>query len=160
MQFIKDSRNLFFVIILSLIFIACGDNGTNFVNDYSDAPALADTSNALSKVITNSGVIYYVISTGDSSSFNVTIRDDIRIYYTIRGLDDEILSSSYLNGSTSAVRVTNIGSQSTIGRVGDGLLDGVLGMYEGERRVIFIPEDVATVDEALTVDVELEIVED
>lgn len=160
MQFIKDSRNLFFVAILSLILIACGDNGNSFENDYSDAPALADTSNALSKVITNSGVIYYVINEGDSSSFNVTIRDNIRIYYTTRRLDGEIIRSSYVNGTTSAVRVTNIGAQTAISFVGDGLVDGVLGMFEGERRVLFIPEDVTTIDEALTVDVELEMVED
>ncbi|RNC85754.1 MAG: hypothetical protein ED557_02980 [Balneola sp.] len=160
MQFIKNFQSLFVVAGLSLILIACGGNNNSFENDYSDAPALADTSNALSKVITDSGVIYYVISTGDSTSFEVTIRDNIFIYYTTRTLDGEIIASSYVNGSTSAVSILNIGSQTRISFVGEGLAPGVLGMFEGERRVIFIPEDVSTIDEAITIDVELELVDE
>jgi len=148
----------FLLYLLPIFFLitACGgDNGTSISFDYSDAPAFPDTANAVSKVFSDTGLIYYVITEGDSSSFELTIRDDMFVYYTTRNLDGDIVSSSFVNGSTSPRRVNNVGLQTTIGFGGQGLIEGILGMKEGERRLLIIPDEINTTDQTITIDFEL-----
>ena len=148
----------FLLYLLPIFFLisACGgDNSTSVTFDYSDAPAFPDTSNAVSKVISNTGLIYYVITEGDSSSFELTIRDDMFVYFTTRNLDGDIVSSSFVNGSTSPRRVNNVGLQTTISFGGQGLIEGILGMQEGERRLLVIPNEINTTDQTITIDFEL-----
>ncbi|GAB5409296.1 MAG: hypothetical protein BalsKO_16610 [Balneolaceae bacterium] len=154
----KSVRNLLLVLCTILIVSACNEDSNPFIADYSDAPPLADTTSALSKVTSESGLIYYVIEEGDSESFDLVIRDDVFMYYTTR-IDDEIIASSYVNGSTSAIRVNSVGSQTSIGFVGDGFVEGVLGMKEGERRVLVIPSDLNTTSETIVLDVEVETID-
>lgn len=153
--------SLLFLSLVSIMISACGGDDNIFRNDYSDAPELPDTTNVVSKVISDTGLIYYVISEGDTTSFDVAIRDDMFVYYTTRTTDGEIVASSFVNGSTEPDRVNNIGSQSTISFVGDGFVEGVLGMYEGERRVLVIPAELNTTStsETIILDIELETIE-
>ncbi|MEQ9308805.1 MAG: FKBP-type peptidyl-prolyl cis-trans isomerase [Balneolaceae bacterium] len=155
----KNSARNFLLLICTIAFVsACNNDSNPFVADYSDAPPLPDTTSALSKITFESGLIYYLIEDGNPESFDLVIRDDAYMYYTTR-LDGEIIGSSYVNGSTSPVRVNNVGTQSTINYVGDGFVEGVLGMKEGERRVLVIPEDLNSTTETLVFDVEIETID-
>tara|TARA_R110000868_G_scaffold37111_10_gene131543 strand:+ start:30716 stop:31201 length:486 start_codon:yes stop_codon:yes gene_type:complete len=158
------SKNIlidFLFITFSILFLsACNNNNSNpFVADYSDAPPLPDTSSAISKVTFESGLIYYLIEEGNPESFDVVFRDDIIAYYTTRLEDEEIIGSSYINGSTSPVRVNNVGDQSTINYVGSGFAEGVIGMKEGERRVLVIPSEINSTSETLIFDIDLVTIE-
>ena len=122
---------------------------------------MPDTTAALSKVTLDNGLIYYVITEGNPESYDVTIRDDIFIYYTTRRSNDDVVQSSYANGNTAPTRVNNVGTKSTLNFIGDGIIGAVVGMKEGERRVAYIPSGLNTLssDETLTFDVELESVD-
>lgn len=150
-------KSLFIILTLALFITACGsDNNTGYSFDYSDAPDLPDTTNALSTVSSTTGLTYYVITEGDPTSFDVVIRDDILVYFTSRLEDGDIFESSYVNGSTSAIRVNTVGTQSAISIVGTGFVEGVIGMKEGERRVLVIPSELNTAGQTVTLDIELE----
>ncbi len=155
----KTLKNLLLISLTIVAISACGNDNNPFEVDYSDAPILPDTTNALSKVTLESGLIYYVITEGSPESFDVVIRDDIYVYYTTRTEDEEIIGSSYANGSTAPVRVNNVGSQSAIRFVGSGFASGVIGMKEGERRVLVIPTDLNSISEPIVIDIELETID-
>lgn len=152
-------RNLLLVAFSILFVSACNNDSNPFVVDYSDAPPLADTTSALSKVTFESGLVSYLIEDGNPESFNVVIRDDIIVYYTTRLVDGEIVASSYVNGSTSPIRVNNVGTQSSISFVGEGFAEGVVGMKEGERRVLVIPESSNTTNQTIVFEIELEAID-
>lgn len=164
MTFIKNLRILAFFIFAAVAVTACNEDSNPFEIDYSDAPPLPDTTaQGVTKVTTESGLIYYVITEGDPESFQVVIRDDVLIYYTGRTEDGEIFESTYGNGSTIPDRFTEIGSyvnsRGTSSK-GEGFVEGVLGMFEGERRVLVIPPDLnRTSSTTLVYDIELETIE-
>ena len=75
----------------------------------------------------------------------VTIRDNIFLYYTtFRGgtSRDNIVDSSYLNGSQASTQFAEIGTYQS--SRGVGFVRGVLGMTEGEHRVIQVPDSLNT----------------
>ena len=153
-------KNLFIILFVVFLISACGGNNTTGIRfDYSDAPPLPDTTSVVSKVTSDSGLIYYVIQEGSPESYDLVIRDDIFAYYTTRLENGDIYSSSFVNGSTSPVRINNIGSQSTISLVGSGFVEGVLGMKEGERRLLVIPSNINTTSQTITLDIELETID-
>ena len=164
MTFIKKLRILSFLTLSIVAFAACNEDSNPFRIDYSDAPPLPDTTaQGVSKISTGSGLIYYVISEGNPESFEVVIRDDIQIYYTGRTEDGEIFESSYGNGSTSPDRFNDLGSYVSArgtNSKGEGFVEGILGMYEGERRVLVIPPELnRTASSTLIYDIELETIE-
>lgn len=78
----------------------------------------------------------------------VVIRDQISMYITLRAEDGTIIFSSYQNNSTSPVQasIQNITSPTRPIRSfsfdrarTEGLRKGLIGMKEGEKRVIFVP---------------------
>lgn len=155
----KNFTILLLFTLIVLLISACNENSSQFVADYSDAPPLADTTTALSKVTFESGLIYYQVEEGNPESFDVVIRDDIIVYYTTRLENGDTVASSYVNGSTTPVRVNNVGAQLVISFVGEGFVTGVIGMKEGERRVLVIPENLNTAGQTLTLDIELETID-
>ncbi len=164
MNSLKNLKIFSLIILTALVVSACNDDSNPFRIDYSDVPPLPDTTaQGVTKVTTESGLIYYVITEGNPESFEVVIRDDIQIYYTGRRDDGTIFESSYGNGSTSPDRFNNIGSYvNDRGRnsKGEGFVEGILGMLEGERRVMVIPPSLnPTESTVLVYDVELETIE-
>ncbi len=164
MNSFKNLKIFSLIILTALIVSACNENSNPFRVDYSDVPPLPDTTaQGVTKVITESGLIYYVITEGNPESFEVVIRDDIQIYYTGRTEDGEIFESSYGNGSTTPDRFNDIGSYVN-GRgnnsKGKGFVEGILGMIEGERRVLVIPSDLNRTESSFIIyDIELETIE-
>lgn len=149
-----------FLLTLSAILVisACDTNNTNFTIDYSDAPDLPDTTQALSKVVNESGLIYYVIQEG-AGPFEVGIRDNIRLFFTGRDPDGTIFQSSFVNGKTSSSIFNNIGSYNNgqgVNSRGEGFVQGILGMKEGERRVLVIPPSQSVFIDTVIYDVELD----
>ena len=164
MTFKKNSKILTLFILVAIAVTACDEDNNPFEIDYSDVPSLPDTTaQGVTKVTTESGLIYYVITEGDPESFEVVIRDDIEIYYTGRTEDGEIFESSYGNGSTTPDRFNDIGSYANSrgnNSKGEGFVEGILGMFEGERRVLVIPPDLnRTTSSTLIYDIELESIE-
>ncbi len=153
-----------FLIITGFVLSACNEDPILFQNDYSDVPDLPDTTaQGVTKVTTESGLIYYVITEGDSTSFEVVIRDDIDIYYSGRTQAGEVFESSYANGKTTPDRITDLGtyinSRGTSSK-GEGFVEGILGMHVGERRVLVISSDLHTRSSGtLVYDIELESIE-
>lgn len=144
------------IIFLLVLFIAsCNQDAGVFTVDYSDVPDLPDTTSAVSKVTSDTGLIYYVIEEGNSDSFSLVIRDDAYFFYTGRLDGENIFESSYANGSTASQRFSAIGSLSS--SKGDGFVEGVLGMKEGERRVLVLPPSLnVTSSSTIVYDVQLE----
>lgn len=149
-----------FLLTLSAILVisACDTNNTTFTIDYSDAPDLPDTTQALSKVVNESGLIYYVIQEG-AGPFEVGIRDNIRLFFTGRDPDGTIFQSSFVNGKTSSSIFNNIGSYNNgqgVNSRGEGFVQGILGMKEGERRVLVIPPSQSVFIDTVIYDIELD----
>lgn len=143
-----------FLIILTLSFTACDDDP--FEIDYSSAPAPFDIENA-ERVETESGLVYYVIEEG-GGAFEVKRRDQVTVYYTgRRESNGEIFDSSYRNGNPSPATFNSLGN------LIEGFREGLIGMKEGEKRVLIIPPELgygnsetsSLRDETLRFDVEL-----
>lgn len=159
MNFTTRVKSLLSVLLLSLLVGACNDDNQIFTNDYSDAPPLPDTTNALSKTITPEGLKIYTITKGDTTTFEITIRDNVFAYFTSRtASNDNIVQSTYANGITTPFRISNVGGQNTVTYVQGRLYDGVAGMYEGERRVLVYPDSLTSINRELIIDFELEAV--
>lgn len=150
---------LIILIAVSFLLLNCRDGSNPFEIDYSTAPdpfsvegATPDTS--------ETGLITYQLQDG-SGPFEVTIRDQVLIYYTGRTTNGEIFDSSYRNGSTSPGNLS-------VNSVVDGFREGILGMKEGEKKVLIIPPSLAYGDienhslqnDTLIFDLELETILD
>ncbi|MEX2478758.1 MAG: FKBP-type peptidyl-prolyl cis-trans isomerase [Gracilimonas sp.] len=152
-----SSRNLIpllLLLIFTVSFSSCDDDP--FEVDYSDAPAPFDISNA-DRVETESGLVYYVIEEG-GGEFEVQRRDVVRVYYTgRRESNGKIFDSSYRNGSLSPATFNSLNN------LIEGFREGLLGMKEGEKRVLIIPPELGygnssssnLSDETLRFDIEL-----
>ncbi|MEX0894827.1 MAG: FKBP-type peptidyl-prolyl cis-trans isomerase [Balneolaceae bacterium] len=125
---------LFAFSVFLFLYAGCDDStGPRFVEpDYSTVPEMADTSNA-EKVELDDGLTYYVIEEGGGQA-KVVSRDAITMYVTLRRSNGEVLSSTYANSRTTP-------QSETVDRYTDakGFKLGVLGMKEGEHRIIVIP---------------------
>lgn len=127
-QLIK--RSLFIIMAITAL-NACGDDSYG-TTDYSTVPAPYDTTaSALITSDIDPDLKYYVIEEGESED-SVTIRDQIYLHYTGRRTNGEIFDSSYKNGNLTPY-------SSTITGFVDGFTEGLLGMEEGEKRVLIIP---------------------
>ncbi|REL33729.1 hypothetical protein DYD21_10000 [Rhodohalobacter sp. SW132] len=91
------------------------------------------------------GITKYVVEEGRGED-RVVIRDDLFIFFTLRNMDGDIIYSSYQNGMTSptVVSVTSISAQRSTNfnaprAYTSGLRKGLIGMREGEKRVLIVP---------------------
>jgi hypothetical protein len=130
---------LFSLLIVALIMLAgCGNSTDPFFYepDFTDVPDLPDISEY--EPVEYNGITYYIIEEGEGD-FKLQERNDelLSIFLTFRIQEGmEILQSTYADFNTQPENVT-------VEDLSDpaGLLDGVLGMKEGERRVIVVPPD-------------------
>lgn len=132
-----------FIAFLTIFLIAgCNEDPYYFTYDYSDAPSFPNVSEAIEIINYDDGLVVYIMERGIGTQ-EVTIRDNIFLYYTtFRGgtSRDNIIDSSYLNGSQASTQFAEIGTYQS--SRGVGFVRGVLGMTEGEHRVIQAPDSL------------------
>lgn len=122
------------VVILIAFAVGCGDGTTNFnlrPPDLSTVPPPIDTTNA-ERIELRDDLVFYRIEEG-SGEFEVVLRDNILWHFTLRTADGEIIRSSFADGNTTP-RTISVQNAET-----EGLRQGILGMKEGEIRVIVVP---------------------
>lgn len=134
-SFFTLSKLTKFFIIAAVLTMAGCDEDNPFIVDFSLVPEPFDTSNT-TLVTTTSGLGYHVIREG-SGPFVVTRRDNIRVFFTGRLTNGEIFDSSYRNRSTTPSLFSNLGA------LIPGFREGLIGMKEGEQRVLIIPPSLA-----------------
>ncbi len=149
--------------ILSALFLAlfsisllssCNEDNDIFRVDYSLAEEfLFDTAGA-ERTVTDSGVILYQIEDG-SGDLQVVSRDNILLYYTIRFKPtNTIIESSYGNNNTFPLQFNGIANATTT--KGEGFVEAIIGMREGEKRVAVIPPTQSVYSDTVIVDLELD----
>lgn len=91
------------------------------------------------------GIEKYIFEEGYGED-RVVIRDQLFIFVTLSTMDGDIIYSSYQNGRTSPDPVTVLNIQPAFPRnfqiqraFTNGLRKGLIGMREGEKRVIIVP---------------------
>ncbi len=152
----KKLFSLGILLLSSAVFYSCEEDPFYFTYDYSDAPNLADVSNAIETIESEDGLVVYIISEGTGTQ-EVTIRDNIFLFYTtFRGgtSRDNIVDSSYLNGSLASTQFAELGTYERTR--GAGFVRGILGMKEGEHRVIMAPDSLNAYGEIVYWDVTLD----
>lgn len=150
MRFFKKSTLLVLPLLFSvlLLFQACDDDNTGpTAPDFSSAPDPYDLSEADTSYTIEGDVEIYIIEEGDCPGGDedfctVNSRDQISLKYTGRILDDEtIFETTYANDNTEPVVISNLTSNPTDQQAAqvEGFRQGLLGMKEGEKRVIIVP---------------------
>lgn len=151
MKLFSKSLFLQLVILLSAVLIlqSCGDDPlrNSRERDFSTVPDPYDLSQADTSYTKEGGVEIYVIEEGEGP-FEVIERDQITLYYTGRTSEGEIFQSTYANGNEQPAVIQNLtpvpkrGQQQTIPPQVEGFRRGLLGMHEGEKRVIIVPPEL------------------
>jgi len=132
-----DFKNgkLFILLILMTTFAAsCGSDSNPFniePPDLTTVPPPVDTTGAEMVELADS-LVFFRVRPGEGE-FSVVNRDNIRRHFTLRSSDGEVIRSSYADGNTTP-RVASVQASET-----EGLRRGLLGMKEGEIRVIVVP---------------------
>lgn len=147
MRFLSKTTFSQLIILLSVVFLvqACGDDPTRTSRelDFSTVPEPFDTSQADTSYTKEGGVEIHVIEKG-KGSFEVVPRDQIRLFITGRTSEGEIFRSTYANGNTRSAGISNL--KPVVFREQnpqiEGLRRGLLGMKEGEKRVIIVPSSL------------------
>lgn len=160
MKFFSKSFFLQLTVILAvLLFIqSCGDGPTRTSRepDFSTVPDPYNLSEADTSFTKEGGVKIYVIEKGvcpgvdeENEHFcEVVSRDEITLYLTGRTSEGEIFRSTYANGNTQPALIRNLtpvpkqGPQGSISPQIEGVRRGLLGMREGEKRVIIVPPEL------------------
>ncbi|MCA1800898.1 MAG: FKBP-type peptidyl-prolyl cis-trans isomerase [Rhodothermaceae bacterium] len=119
------------LLLLSGLFTACSDGFTFRPPDFSLAPEPYDISN-ITPVTTPEGLAIYLVQPGEAYLGPVTERDRVLVRYTLRLDDGTIEDSSYRDRNPDPV-------QFSLGDVIRGFREGMVGMLEGEKRVIIVP---------------------
>ncbi|WP_185957293.1 FKBP-type peptidyl-prolyl cis-trans isomerase [Gracilimonas mengyeensis] len=145
MKFISKSTFLVFLLISAISVSSCDDDNPYEI-DLSAVPKPFDISNAISSDTTDDGLIIHIIEEG-SGQYEVDIRDEIDLYYTGRYLETmEVIvlsrspQTSYINGNTTPSNIPSIPNSRFA--IFDGLVEGIVGMKEGEKRVLIIPPEL------------------
>lgn len=140
---------------LTLSFLAaCDTDSSPFRVDYSLAEELVFDTTGIESRTTESGLIIYELDPG-IGTLEVVSRDNVLLYYTIRFKPtNDIIESSYANNSTFPLQFNGIASSAN--RLGDGFVEGVLGMKEGGKRVVVIPPTESVYSDTVIVDLEVD----
>lgn len=151
----SDSKILLLLFISAALFVTACNDDDPFATDYSLVPDPYPIENA-EKVTLENGLEYYRVQQGNGD-IDVTVRDVVKIWYTKRDKDGKIISSSYSNKQPESV--TGIVSGSPV-FAEEGFRKGVIGMKEGEIRVIIVPPNMHSYPsfngENIRIDVELD----
>lgn len=134
------SIQLIIIVIIASVFIITGcDDPTNPFfreTDYSTVPDPIDYSN-VDPVEMENGIIYYIVEEGTTeNNFTVQSRDALQLFMTLRLQEGRILQSTYADNRTNPenIAVRNMNTR--------GLREGVIGMKEGETRVLIVPPEL------------------
>jgi len=111
---------------------------------FDSVPAPFDISEAEEEPVQD-GITKYIVEEGRGVD-RVVIRDNISLFVTLRNMDGTIIYSSYQNDrvTPNQVSVQNINlrfaQNFNIERsFSEGLRKGLIGMKEGEKRVLIVP---------------------
>jgi len=136
-------------IILTVLSGCTTDSGFSFQEPTFDSvPEPFDIGQAEEEPVVD-GVTKYTVEEGRGVD-QVVIRDQVAMFITLRAEDGTIIYSSYQNDSESPIQAsvqtlltprppTTVRSFSFERARTDGLRKGMIGMREGEKRVIFVP---------------------
>jgi FKBP-type peptidyl-prolyl cis-trans isomerase len=158
MRFLTKSTffQLAIFLLVLLLVQACEDDPTrSFERDFSTVPDPFDLSQADTSYTKKGGVEIYIIHKANNpdpceeveeghNPCEVIPRDQISLHYTGRTSEGEIFISSYANGSVQPTRILNlkpVTTQRGSPQV-EGFRRGLLGMREGEKRVIIVPDSL------------------
>ena len=145
---------LLFILTSSFLLTGCDTESNPYRVDFSLAEANLFDITGIESRTTESGLIIYDLEQG-TGSLEVVSRDNILLYYTIRFKpNDAIIESSYANNSNFPVQFNGIVAEAN--RIGDGFVEGVIGMKEGEKRVVMIPTSESVYSDTVIVDLELD----
>jgi FKBP-type peptidyl-prolyl cis-trans isomerase len=144
----KHLNRLLPVFILFAVFLAlqsCSDNNRNpFINRFEPkaAPPPYDSTQAVQDSTLGGGLKIYVIKKGDDT-FRVSPNDAIQVRYTARRADGKIFQTTYhkngLNGNTKVLYNLYPYPSGQVSPLQKGFRKGLLGMKEGEERIIRVP---------------------
>lgn len=143
----KSFSAILFISVFTLMFAISCDSDDPFQlpdPDFSTVPPPYDFENT-EPVEVEEGVQVYVLDEG-SGPFEVTTRDQVSVFLTLRTTDGEEIYSTFTDERTSAVPVSmrvagdiqNSFQFSIIWAYTPGFKSGMLGMKEGERRTIIV----------------------
>ncbi|MDX1642333.1 MAG: FKBP-type peptidyl-prolyl cis-trans isomerase [Balneolaceae bacterium] len=138
-----------FILLLFALFISCDTEDPFSLPppDFSTVPEPYDTSN-VQAVDLSDGVKAYVHEEG-YGPFEVTARDQLSIYMTLRTDEGDIIYSSFSSDRTSPITISmgnagnlqNVFDYSVLMAYTPGFKVGLLGMKVGERRTIVVPPE-------------------
>ena len=144
MNITRLKSSILVTLFVSFLFVSCDTNNNSRRIDYSDVPDPFSIADPVSVDTTDSGLIIYVIEEG-SGDLEVTPLDEVSFYYTKRYKNDldRIIGSSYANSITTPTTqvVTTSGNPRDAIREAQ-FREGVLGMKEGEKRVLILTPPV------------------
>ncbi|CAN5347248.1 hypothetical protein BH23BAC3_BH23BAC3_16440 [soil metagenome] len=93
------------------------------------------------------GTVKYIIEEGYGED-RVVIRDDLLVFITLRNMDGDYIYSSYQNDRTSPNIITVLNVVPRLSQnynversFTNGLRKGLIGMREGENRVLIVPPE-------------------
>ncbi|MFU8813148.1 MAG: FKBP-type peptidyl-prolyl cis-trans isomerase [Balneolaceae bacterium] len=143
MKFIP-ARILSVLFISLFMFAGCDSTRTFQPPDTSTVPGPFDISGLEPQIITGD-VQVYTVDEGEGVD-EVTIRDIVDIFVTLRSENGEIIFSTYSNGSTfpSSIEVASITATFVLSfdirlSYSEGLRNGIIGMKRNERRTLIVP---------------------
>ncbi|MFU8859731.1 MAG: FKBP-type peptidyl-prolyl cis-trans isomerase [Cyclonatronaceae bacterium] len=119
------------LLLLSGYLTACSDGFTFRPPDFTLAPEPFDISN-VTPTTTPEGLVIYVVQEGQAFLGPAAERDRVLVRYTLRLEDGSIEDSSYRDRNPDPV-------QFSLSEVIRGFREGIVGMIEGEKRVILVP---------------------
>ncbi len=134
---IASLKSIFTILSFALVLASCSETTDPFFQqiDFSTVPAPMDFSE-YERFETERGVGYYILKEGSGQITVQPYRDGLRLFFTLRTEDGEILQSTYANGR-QAPEERGVESFNT-----QGARDGVIGMKTGETRVLVVPPEL------------------
>jgi FKBP-type peptidyl-prolyl cis-trans isomerase len=136
----KASASFILTITMVLVIVITGcDDPTNPFFRETDFSTVPDPIqyNQYDPVELENGLTYYVIDPGnEESKWQVESRDGVSLFLTLRLSDGDIIQSTYSDNRTQPenINVNSLNSR--------GLREGVVGMKEGEIRVLIVPPEL------------------
>ncbi len=153
-QFFMNRISIVSIALLFLFSVisACStDSGFNIPEPtFDNVPDPFDISEAEEEPVSD-GITKFVKEEGEGED-QVVIRDNVAMWLTLRNSEGTIIYSTYQDGNTSSVPfslqdiVTNrsgnpIFNFNETRAFTDGLRKGLIGMKEGEKRVLIVPPE-------------------
>lgn len=145
MKVFKHSSIILFIFFSfgTLLLQGCSNNNTNrFRFNPKAAPPPYDQSQAVRDTTLSGGIKIYVIKEG-TGPYKVTPNDQIQVKYTGRTANGKVFTTTYTKNSitSNSTNITDLYPypERNSSPLVEGLRRGLLGMQEGEKRIIRVP---------------------